>query len=125
MVEVNVELPGRARAAPPISIWPRRNWTMSTDKIRSKAREDSRQATPEREDAQNLERHMREALNALVREQVLHGLGKPANLLRVQVWPLWGGSYRVNVFVGASMADARILHSFFLLTDPEGIILES
>jgi ribosomal protein L19 len=81
--------------------------------------------TPELEHAKEMERHKREALNSLVREQVIHTLGEPGDLLSVQVRPLWGTNYRVNVFAGVSIACARMTHSFFLVTDGDGNILEA
>jgi hypothetical protein len=62
-------------------------------------------------------------LYARVGEQVLHALGKPRNLLKVQVRPLWDGNYRVNVLVGADAACATIPHSYFVVTDGDGKIL--
>ena len=49
----------------------------------------------------------------LIREKVLAALGKPPDLLRVQVKPLWGSYYRANVFVGKDFT-TRMPHSFFL-----------
>jgi hypothetical protein len=99
--------------------------TMNTENARSKAREDKMQRSVELEHAIAIEKHKRETLNSLVREQVIHTLGKPGELLSVQVRPLWGQHYRVNVLVGVSIACARIIHSFFLLTDCDGNVLES
>jgi hypothetical protein len=62
-------------------------------------------------------------LYARVGEQVLHALGKPRNLLKVQVRPLWDGNYRVNVLVGADAACATIPHSYFVVADGDGKIL--
>jgi hypothetical protein len=98
---------------------------MSTEKSRSKSRDDSGQPTPERQHALDMEKHGREALTSLVREHVLHVLGEQRVLLAVQVRPLWGMNYRANVFVGVNAASARIIHSFFLVTDGNGNILES
>jgi hypothetical protein len=83
------------------------------------------QRTSERERANEVERQKRETLNSLVGEQVIHALGEPGNLLRVQVRPLWGPHFRVNVFVGVSITCAKIIHSFFLVTDGNGNVLES
>ena len=98
---------------------------MSTESTRSKVREDKMQMTLELERANEVERHKRETLNSLVREQVIHALGEPGGLLDVQVRPLWGPHYRVNVFVGVNITCARIIHSFFLVTDGNGNVLES
>ena len=83
------------------------------------------QMTLERERANEVERHERETMNSHVREQVIRALGEPADLLDVQVRPLWGPHYRVNVFVGVNITCARIIHSFFLVTDGNGNVLES
>jgi hypothetical protein len=99
--------------------------TMSNENARSKAREDRMQTAVDLGNAKELDRHKRETLKSLVREQVMHTLGKPDDLVQVQVRPLWAANFRVNVFVGASAACARIVHSFFLVTDGEGNILES
>src|SRR5439155_5711323 len=99
--------------------------TMSTEHTRSRSREDRMQTTLDRDHAKELERHKRETLSSLVREQVIHALGEPSDLLNVQVRPLWGAHYRVNVFVGINDGCAKISHSFFLVTDNDGNILES
>jgi hypothetical protein len=72
-----------------------------------------------------MERTKQEAQNALVGECVLHGLGKPRDLLQVQVRPVWENTYRVNIFVGAGIASAKIVNSFFVVTDADGKVLES
>ena len=56
-------------------------------------------------------------------KQVLATLGTPEHLYRVDVWPLWGECYRVNVLVSAGMAAARIVHSFFVNADAAGEIV--
>jgi ribosomal protein L19 len=98
---------------------------MSPENTRAKAREDRMQMAPETEQGKGIETHKREIMHALVREQVIHKLGEPGDLLNVQVRLLWDARYRVNVFVGASATCARISHSFFVLTDSDGNILES
>lgn len=77
------------------------------------------------EQAKELKRRQRETLNSLVGEQVINTLGAPRDLLRVQVQPLWGTRYRVNIYVGVSAACARMSDSYFLVTDDDGNILES
>lgn len=72
-----------------------------------------------------MESHKRQTLNALVGEQVLHALGEPRNLLKVQVRPLWDGNYRVNVVVGADATDAKIPHSYFVVADADGNVLDA
>ena len=64
-------------------------------------------------------------LKALIGKQVLHALGEPRNLLKVQVRPLWDGYYRVNVLVGEDVTSARVTDSFFVTIDGEGKILTS
>jgi hypothetical protein len=63
--------------------------------------------------------------NSLIGKNVLHMLGQPGNLIRVQVRTLWGDYCRVNVFAGSDAASTKIAHSFFVHTDAEGNILSS
>jgi hypothetical protein len=70
-------------------------------------------------------RDTREKLNDLIGEQVVHLLGTPVDLLRVQVRWVGGDRCRVNVFVGKDVISGRIAHSFYLTTDGEGNILTS
>jgi len=63
--------------------------------------------------------------NAALGENVLSTLGQPSNLHAVQVRRLWGDHYRVNVFVGLDAASARVAHSYFLVVDGDGRIVES
>jgi hypothetical protein len=72
-----------------------------------------------------MEQHRREALNAVIGEQVIHILGEPSNLLQTQVRLLWNNSYRVNLLVGADAASAKVVNSYFVKTDSDGNILES
>jgi hypothetical protein len=81
--------------------------------------------TPELEQRAESAKHIRDKLNAVVGEQVMHRLGEPDDLLQVQVRPLWEHYYRVNVFVGANTAFARIANSYFVQTDREGEIVTS
>jgi hypothetical protein len=64
-------------------------------------------------------------LNSLIGDRVLLALGLPGNLHRVQVRRLWGDRYRVNVLVGEEVGSTRIAHSFFLVADRDGNIVES
>jgi hypothetical protein len=66
-----------------------------------------------------------EALSALIAEQVVHILGKPEGLHQVQVRPLWGNYFRVNVLTGPDAASVRVANSYFLKADGEGNIVES
>jgi hypothetical protein len=63
--------------------------------------------------------------DSLIGGQVLHALGQPDGLLRVQVRPLWEHHFRVNVLVGADAASAKVANSYFLVTDGGGNILAS
>lgn len=62
-------------------------------------------------------------LEAVVRDNVLAALGRPADLRRVQVKRVFGDNYRVNVFVGPDVASVTIAHSYFLTADGDGKIL--
>ena len=66
-----------------------------------------------------------DALNAIIGEQVIHTLGEPLGLQRVQVRPLWGDHYRVNILVGADVVSAKVAHSYFLVADGEGKVLKA
>jgi hypothetical protein len=63
--------------------------------------------------------------NAVIGEHVLSALGRPNNLHCVQVRRLWDDHYRVNVFVGKDAACATVAHSYFLVADSDGTIVES
>jgi hypothetical protein len=77
----------------------------------------------ERRDATTREADDR--LSDLIAEQTLHALGRPPDLLRLQVCRLWPGRYRVNVLVGADTASARVAHSYFITAAAEGNIIVS
>ena len=66
-----------------------------------------------------------QSLEAAIRLNVMQELGRPADLLHVQIRLLWDNHYRVNVFVGADIASAKVAHSFFLAADGEGAVLAS
>ena|SRR5690349_9812682 len=68
------------------------------------------------------DRREQEALNAVIREQVMLALGKPDDLLAVAVRPLWNRFYRVNIFVGPDIAFARVAQSYFVEADADGKI---
>jgi hypothetical protein len=51
-------------------------------------------------------------VNALIGDQVIHTLGKPGELLRVQVRRLWENYYRVNVVVGPDAPSVKVANSF-------------
>ena len=63
--------------------------------------------------------------NAAIGRHVLHGLGQPGALLRVDVRHLWEDHFRVNVVIGPDAASARIAHSYFLVADGAGNVLAS
>jgi hypothetical protein len=71
------------------------------------------------------EKQERRALHSLLGKHVIHALGQPGDLLRVQVQQVWEDHYRVNVFVGVDAASVKVAHSYFLVTDGEGNILAS
>jgi hypothetical protein len=73
----------------------------------------------------DVESRKQEIRNANVGGHVLHALGKPGELLKVQVRPLWEKYYRVNVFVGTDAAGATIAHSYFVIADGDGNVLSS
>jgi hypothetical protein len=79
----------------------------------------------QREQHKDLEQHRRETQKALIREQVIHALGEPAGLHKVQVQRLWEDHYRVNVLVGPDAASAKIVNSYFLRSDSDGKIIAS
>jgi hypothetical protein len=63
--------------------------------------------------------------NSLVEQYVMRTLGPPKGLHRVQIRPLWGHCLRVNVLVGADAASAKVVHSYFLVTDGLGKVVAS
>ena len=81
--------------------------------------------TQQSEQRKDLKQHQRDTLNALIGEQVMHTLGEPRDLLRVQVRRLWKNHYRVNVFVGPDAASAKVGQSYFLQADGDGNIVQS
>jgi hypothetical protein len=99
---------------------------MSAEDTRPKARRGGANATPTPVvPSDDLESRTQEMRNDHVGEQVLHALGKPGDLLKVQVRLLWEKSYRVNVFVGADAAGAAVAHSYFVVADGDGNVLDS
>ncbi len=53
-------------------------------------------------------------------KNILHALGRPADLHRLQVRALWDNHFRANVFTGPDFFSAKIVHSFFVVADQEG-----
>jgi len=82
----------------------------------------TKQEHSQRAEQELLENRSREAA---IRDNVMQDLGRPAGLLHVQVRALWANNYRVNVFVGADVASARVAHSFFLAAGGDGKVLTS
>jgi hypothetical protein len=56
---------------------------------------------------------------------VLAALGRPPDLFRVVLRPLWGNHYRVNVFRGEDITSACIAHSYFVEAGAAGEILSA
>lgn len=79
----------------------------------------------QREHRDGADQRVREALFALIGEQVIHALGEPGDLLKVQVRPVGENHYRVNVVVGEDAGCARVADSYFLVTDEDGNVLRS
>lgn len=67
-----------------------------------------------------MERDEHEALRNLIRERVLHALGRPTDLRQVQVRKVWDDHYRVNVIVGVNAGSVRVANSYFLKVDSDG-----
>lgn len=63
------------------------------------------------------------APDAAIRISVLTSLGRPPELYRVDVIPLWSNHYRVNVMVGPDPTALRIAHSYFVVAGADGHIL--
>lgn len=60
-----------------------------------------------------------------IRANVLAALGRPDQLFRVVVVPLWGDHFRVNVVTGTDPSSVRIPHSYFVAADGRGTITAS
>jgi hypothetical protein len=67
----------------------------------------------------------RDGLDSRIRDQVIGTLGKPVDLVLVQVRQLWENHYRVNVLVGANAVTFKIVNSYFVEGDSDGNIIES
>jgi hypothetical protein len=65
------------------------------------------------------------ALNELVGKLVIHSLGTPKDLLKVNVHPVGGDRYRVNVVTGKDYTTRKIANSFFVTANAEGAIVSS
>jgi len=87
-----------------------------------KPRETPLPMVQQRAQPDRVDRQKQDALNDVIRKQVMHDLGEPDDLLAVAVRPLWGSFYRVNIFVGPEIGVARVANSFFLEVDGDGKI---
>jgi hypothetical protein len=67
-----------------------------------------------------MEKHQRETLDDLIREQVMDALGTPTDLRNVQVRKVSDTQYRVNVIVGVNAGSVRVANSYFLVIDSDG-----
>jgi hypothetical protein len=61
----------------------------------------------------------------LIAKRVLTALGQPPDLHRLYVRRLWEDRYRVNIVIGVDAASARIAHSYFVIADGAGNILQA
>jgi hypothetical protein len=71
------------------------------------------------------EKHENQQRNAVIAQHVMNTLGRPGDLHKVQVRPLWDDHYRVNVLVGVDAASVRVTHSYFLVANSDGAIIAS
>jgi hypothetical protein len=69
--------------------------------------------------------HERQLVSAAIARHVTGALRQPVDFLGVQVRRLWREHYRVNVLAGPDAASARIVASYFLVTDGAGKITAS
>jgi hypothetical protein len=77
------------------------------------------------EQCDDVEQVRHESLKVGVGRRVILALGRPDDLIRVQVRELWERRYRVNIYVGPDVVSARVAHSYFLETDDDGTIVKS
>ncbi len=80
---------------------------------------------PSEERNSDSEFHEPARLRSAIAASVIQALGKPVALYGVQVRSLWADHYRVNVLIGADAASALVAHSYFVMTDSRGGIIES
>jgi len=83
------------------------------------------QSIPEDKSPARPEKTDRRQLSAEIGKHVIRTLGQPADLYRVQVRQLWDNHFRVNVFIGADTNSFRLAHSYFLVADGDGNIVNS
>ncbi len=72
-----------------------------------------------------ISRHNRNVLDDLIREQVIHAMGSPEDLLEVQVRKVWDNHFRVNVLVGPNLGAVRLVNSYFVETDSKGGVIKT
>ena len=82
-------------------------------------------STPEDKPAASPEKKERGQFCAEIGKHVIRALGQPADLYRVQVRELGDNHYRVNVFIGADTNSFRLAHSYFLVADEDGKVVNS
>jgi hypothetical protein len=63
--------------------------------------------------------------DSLIAQHVIRALGTPDGMQMLQIRPLWGHCFRVNVLVGPNAVSAKVVHSFFLVTDGLGKVITS
>ena len=96
---------------------------MGIDRAESKKSPDETKRELRRQAARESEESA--LLATIVLEQVLKDVADVPSFLQLKIRPLWKGHFRANVYVGPDLANARISHSFFLVTDDEGMITQS
>jgi hypothetical protein len=62
---------------------------------------------------------------AAIRKGVHEVLNRKGLSLRVRVSRLWDNHYRVNVYAGTEGPSATITHSYFMVVDAAGAVVES
>jgi hypothetical protein len=72
-----------------------------------------------------LEQDKREALDKTIGARVIKVLGRPTDLLNVQVRKVWDDHYRVNVIVGANAGSVRVAKSYFVESDSDGNLISA
>jgi hypothetical protein len=88
-------------------------------------RENELSNTSDNAAAELLERQKHADCRSRIGHRVTGTLGNRDNVQVVQVRPLWEHHYRVNVFIGADLLSAKILHSYFVHADADGNIIRS
>ena len=81
--------------------------------------------TPELPQCDPADEHQRDAQRLFIGKSVLNALGKPSDLLQVQVRSLWDQHFRVNVVVGPDFLSSRIANSYFVKADEDGNVIGS